>query len=220
MVLQGPEEIITSTTILKHDNFICNEVCPPKDWDLLHTITDIENVGFAKENNVDVLDMGCQGSVVLKNCKKLGLIGKKIGIDFVEVPAEDGITNIIGDITKTGLDDQSFDVITCLSVIEHGVDGYKFFAECARLLRPDGTLSLSFDYWDPKLHTNAKPFGLPWCIFCKTDVDIMIFIAKSYGLTVMTEGTWSVDKPVIYPGYFSPCEHSYTFGFLTFTKVC
>jgi len=221
MVLQGPEEIVMSTAVLKANELIPNEACPPKDWDLQQALGNIDFLKFAKYGNVDVLDMGCQGSVVLNNCKKMEITGKKIGIDFVEVPADEGITHVVGDITKTGFEDASFDAITCLSVLEHGVDGYKFFSECSRLLRPDGRLSLSFDYWDPKLRTNATPFGLPWSIFSRAEAEIIITIAKSYGFEVTPGSTddWSVDKPVIYPGYFSPCEHSYTFCFLAFKKI-
>ena len=105
-----------------------------------------------------MLDMGCQGSIVLDNAKKLGLAGEKIGIDLVELPAREGIRLIKGDLTDTGLPAAHFDYLTCLSVIEHGVDVRAFVAECARLLKPGGKLFVTFDYWNPKITTDLRLF--------------------------------------------------------------
>jgi len=209
--LTGPREANKATEFLIQNGYIPNFACQPKDWDVAQVLPQL--------NDGDILDMGCQGSVILTNCVKMGLKGKKIGIDFQEIPAPEGVTHIVGDLTKTDFPDKSFDFITCLSVIEHGVNGYVFFQECSRLLKPDGKLFVSFDYWEQKLHTTATVFGLPWCIFSRQEVEIIINIASKYGLTLLGPVDWTIGEPVIRPGFFSPCEHSYTFGLLGFKKA-
>jgi len=229
MILKGPEEVKKANQKIQDKGLLPNFSCPAKDWDLCLSLDCLEEIKFANNGKVDVLDMGCQGSVVLVNCLKMGLIGKKIGIDFVAVPEEEGITHVVGDITNTNLKDSSFDAITCLSVIEHGVNPHKLFKECSRLLKSKGQLLLSFDYWDPKLHSTETPLGLPWSIFCRQEAEALISTAKRNGLIVANDSgensfahiefDWNVDQPVIYPGYFSPGQYRYTFGFLAFTKA-
>jgi ubiquinone/menaquinone biosynthesis C-methylase UbiE len=44
-------------------------------------------------------------------------------------------------------------VVTSISVLEHGVDLDRAFAEFARVLKPNGDLAISTDYCDPFLST-------------------------------------------------------------------
>jgi SAM-dependent methyltransferase len=209
--LTGPQEVIAATNTLLQVGLIPSACCQPKDWDTLNVVPQL--------TDGDILDMGCQGSVILINCVKRGLVGRKIGIDFTLTPAPYGATHVVGDLLHTSFSDSDFDFITCISVIEHGVNGYDFFKECSRLLRKNGKLFVTFDYWDPKLHTTATVFGLPWCIFCRQEVEVIIGIAKQFGLELLHPVDWTIGEPVIKPGYFSPCEHSYTFGLLEFRKT-
>ena len=50
-----------------------------------------------------------------------------------------------GNILRTRFGPETFGVVTCLSVIEHGVDLEGFIAETARILRTDGLLIISTD---------------------------------------------------------------------------
>ena len=47
----------------------------------------------------------------------------------------------------TGFPTGAFGAVASMSVIEHHVDTPRFFAEAARLLRPDGVLVVSTDFW-------------------------------------------------------------------------
>lgn len=49
-------------------------------------------------------------------------------------------------ITKSRFDDASFDVITCISTLEHIPDFNKAISEMTRLLKPGGFLILTFPY--------------------------------------------------------------------------
>lgn len=53
-----------------------------------------------------------------------------------------------GSAEETGLDDESFDVVLLLSVLEHTADPELVLAEIARVLRPGGRLALTTDTFD------------------------------------------------------------------------
>ena len=61
---------------------------------------------------------------------------------------EDQTFNIsVQDLEKTNFKDNMFDFITSLSVIEHGVNIQNYFREMNRILKKDGMLLTSTDYW-------------------------------------------------------------------------
>ena len=208
-VLKTKSEIDRSSQFLREQGLILNE-CDAKNWDLAHILP--------RMGNGNILDMGCQGSIVLDNALRLGLSGDKVGIDLVALPSRNGIRLIQGDLTDTRLPAGHFDYLTCLSVIEHGVDVRAFVAECARLLKPGGKLFLTFDYWDPKIPTNLRIFGLEWTLFCRADVENLIRECESAGLTIVAPMKWTQQDGVIRPGYWSPGDFTYTFGIAEFIK--
>jgi len=98
----------------------------------------------------------------------------------------------VKNLQETGLGDESIGAVICLSVIEHGVDQDRFFAEVSRVLRKNGLLFMSTDYWEPKVDTSGRMmFGQPWTIFCRTEIEAMILLAGRYGLRI--DGVGSVD---------------------------
>jgi SAM-dependent methyltransferase len=209
MFLKSFAEIDAAVAIVQKEGIIPHP-CVPKNWDLSLVIPRLAG---------DVIDMGCNGSMVLANCVKRKLAGKKIGIDLIPSQEPPGAVHLVGSLTETELESRSFDCITCLSVIEHGVNVPDFFRESARLLRESGRLFITFDYWDPKIHPTMTILGLPWCIFSKDDVTAMIWVADQYGLKLASPVDWTLGIPVINPSNISPCELSYTFGFIEFRKL-
>lgn len=99
------------------------------------------------------------------------------------------IGNIVykpGDLTKTGFADGSFDAITCISVIEHGIDVEKYFKEMSRLLKPNGILFTSADYWPEPLDTGGSTaFSAPLNIFNRGNLLQAIEAAKSHNLELL-----------------------------------
>lgn len=176
----------------------------------------------------NLLDMGFIGSHVLDNAVKLGLTGRKVGIDLLykEEFANDW-PNLTGhcefyssDLMNTPFEDGSFQNITCLSVIEHSVDFNLLAKECARLLTSDGQLFLTFDYFDPKPDTSkTKLYDLAWNILDRNDVLTLIEACKNNGLVLLSDIDWTLGDAVINPTFCSPTDVSYTFGCLMFKKV-
>ena len=95
-----------------------------------------------KRNNLKILDAGCGVGATLKSISDLG---NCFGIDShdkaVNYCREKGIKNVrLGDITDLSFDDNSFDVILVLDVLEHIKDDEAAIKEMGRVLREDGLL--------------------------------------------------------------------------------
>lgn len=152
-----------------------------------------------------VLDAGaCRDplfpSAFLPGLKKLGfarLYGCNLDEPAGDPQLHDGICYSHQDITKTDWS-QHFDFIACLSVIEHGVDFRKYFAEMSRILVPGGHLFTSFDYWPTPVDTHGMmAFGAPIRIFTKEDVMQMVIFANGMGLDVVTQPVLETTKPIV-----------------------
>jgi SAM-dependent methyltransferase len=88
-----------------------------------------------------------------------------------------------GDITRTKYPPASFDAITCLSVIEHGVDPGAWLTEMSRILKPGGVLFTSTDYWETSIDTRGQSaYGVPVRIFSRADVQAILKTAEGAGL--------------------------------------
>jgi SAM-dependent methyltransferase len=211
--LKSRSDVNLATLYLSEHNLLPHNLeC--KNWDLAHILSDISDGNF--------LDMGSSESYILHNIIRKGAVGEKFGIDFrsPDHPLP-GVKYIIGDIMKTTFGDNLFQNISCLSVIEHGVELNRLALEVKRILKVGGKFYLTFDYWDPKvITTSVKLYGLPWGILDKVDVIKLIEIFKQYGLILVDELDWTISEQVIQDGYFTPFPgFRYTFGFLTFSKV-
>jgi ubiquinone/menaquinone biosynthesis C-methylase UbiE len=164
--------------------------------------------------------MGSSDSYILKNVAIKKVKGEKYGIDFREpdicVPE---VNYIVGNLLDTNLPTNFFKNITCLSVIEHEIDFTKFACEVSRILTNKGKIYITFDYWNPKIVSQIKLYGLSWQPLCQEDVEDLIHEFQSYDLCLLQEVNWSTDKAVITPENYSPDKnYSYTFGLLVFEK--
>jgi glycosyltransferase involved in cell wall biosynthesis/SAM-dependent methyltransferase len=88
------------------------------------------------------------------------------------------------DLTATTFPDETFDAVTCLSVIEHGVALDAYVREMARVLRPGGVLVTSTDYWCEEVDTaGQEAYGVPIRIFTPRDIEELLALAAAAGLT-------------------------------------
>ena len=189
--VSGAHQLVRRSGLIHHHDSI-------KDWDLSQIVPELDHG--------DILDMGAYGSFVLPNIVKRGLGGRKVGIDLRKAPDLDGVELLVGDLTKTPFSAHSFDTLTCLSVIEHGVDFAAFASEAARLLRPGGRLYVTFDYWEPKIVTGHGP---AWEILDRRQVETLIRELESRRLLLLEPFDWSLDEKVV-----SHAGHEYTFGII------
>jgi len=213
-ILRTRQQINDSTEWL-HKNGYRSHPLQCKDWELKNA-TDLIGDG-------DTIDLGADGSFVLHNLINKNTNGRKVGIDLIEVVGDNkaqGAEYFKGDLMNCPFEDNSFDNIVSLSVLEHQVDVRKFAEEVSRLLRDNGKLFLSFDYAPQKIDTSlTKLYSLDWNIQSQEDVINLISVCVEHGL-YPTEGmNWDTQDMVVTPQYCSPAQGvSYTFAFLTFLK--
>lgn len=137
-----------------------------------------------------ILDAGAgDESAYLPGLKKMGytnLVGINLDrCDDYKAGVKNGIRYAYADITSTPFPNDTFRFISCLSVIEHGVDVPVFLAEMARILKPGGHLFVSFDFWDKPLDTTGLiTHGASIHIFSNQDVLGILDRAATLGLKV------------------------------------
>ena len=95
----------------------------------------------------EVLDAGCgegYGSAILAGAAK-SVLGIDLDRDVIEHAAENypAVHFDAGDLAAFPFPDGSFDAVVSLQVVEHLQSPRDFAAECARVLRPGGTLLIS-----------------------------------------------------------------------------
>jgi SAM-dependent methyltransferase len=101
-----------------------------------------------------------------------------------------------GDITHTDYADESFDAITCLSVVEDGVNVESYFKEMWRILKPGGLLVTWTDYWQTPTETGGLHFyGVPiHHVFTEEEVLNALHLAKRNGFAMTGPITSPVTK--------------------------
>jgi SAM-dependent methyltransferase len=93
---------------------------------------------YRTEEKLDLLDYGCGGSPYRSffpnaNYKRA---------DFLQAEGDE-LDYVLGEDSRVGESDASFDIILSTQVAEHVTDTAGYFAECARLLRSGGRLLCS-----------------------------------------------------------------------------
>ncbi|MFL5886477.1 MAG: class I SAM-dependent methyltransferase [Thermoleophilaceae bacterium] len=93
----------------------------------------------------DVLDAGCGAGQTLDDLAALGTVhgvhGVDMSADAVEAARSRGHVNVeVSGIETLPHEDASFDLVTCLDVVEHTPDDVATFSELFRVTRPGGHL--------------------------------------------------------------------------------
>ena len=171
---------------------------PTKNWDHIAALDCI--LERTDHTAAHILDAGAElYSMILP---WLSLYGYRnlIGINLAfERPVRRGVIHYEhGDITKTRFKANTFDAIACLSVIEHGVNLQAYFRETARILKPNGVLITSTDYWVHQIDTKDQvAYGAPVHIFSKDEILSTLNIARGFGLELLDEIDLECqDKPI------------------------
>ncbi len=187
---------------------------PKKSWDVLATATLIEQ---RYPRSAAILDLGANNSEILGILYRIGyrnLAGIDMDPRLRTMPFADAIDYRIGDYHASDFADGSFDVITAISVIEHGFNGPRLLAEVSRLLKPGGCFIASVDYWDPKLDTTGKQaYGMDWRIFSAGEIREVFRLAGEYGLRSPGSQDFAPQDKLI-----DWNDRSYTFAWLVLEK--
>jgi len=127
----------------------------------------------------EVLDVGCGGGILSESMVHRG--AKVVGIDMGEMPLrvaelhtlESGVDVSYRRVAVEALATErpeSFDIVTCMEMIEHVPDPSSVVRACARLIRPDGFVFFS------TLNRNLKSY-------------ILAVIGAEYILGMLPKGT-------------------------------
>jgi SAM-dependent methyltransferase len=185
-----------------------------KSWDVLKTVQFIEN---NVSQIASILDMGAFASelpCILRKLNYSNLVGVDLNPDIKKMPYADSVRYEVSNFMNTPFENQSFDVITAISVIEHGFNSQSLLRELSRLLRPGGYFVASFDYWPDKVNTEGVSFfGVDWRIFSAQEVRTFLQEANEYGLVPCGEIDLSGSDQPIRCG-----RKDYTFAWLVLQK--
>ena len=158
----------------------------PKNWD---SLTALDCILSNTSRGARVLDAGAEMySCILQWLRLYGFRRLEgINVVFKGETRRGPITYKYGDITHTEYGAATFDAITCLSVIEHGVDLDAYFREMSRILKPGGILITSTDYWQAPIDTKGQEmYGVPIRVFTQQEVRHAIELARRSGLVLAT----------------------------------
>jgi SAM-dependent methyltransferase len=186
-----------------------------KNWDSLAALACILE---RTDTSAHILDAGSAASSVILPWLFLYGYTKLFGInlEFPRPFKRGSIRYENGDLTRTRFEPDTFEAVVCQSVLEHGVDIQAYFKEMARILKTDGVLTTSVDYYvDPVDTKGHTPFGLPYRVFTPDDIRAMLSTAGDVGL--VPTGTVDLtceDRPV----NWKPYGLDYTYLMFTLRK--
>ena len=124
-----------------------------------------------------MLDVGCGGGRHAAEARRLG--AHVVAVDLSDVDVKDAAGTLdaitvdwptaraasgstaVGDVTSLPFHDASFDRVIAAEVLEHLPADRPGFSECARVLRPGGTLAVTVPRWFPELICWALADDLP-----------------------------------------------------------
>ncbi|MCL5991805.1 MAG: class I SAM-dependent methyltransferase [Bacteroidetes bacterium] len=194
---------------------------PQKNWDTLKSVFYI-----LRECNCDlpVLDAGGSlDSSVLNSLAKYGY-NDLYACDIIDMTRYSKLKNskvkfTIQNVENTNYENDYFQAIVSLSVIEHGVHIEKFFDEMNRILKKNGLLLITTDYWNDNINCDGiYPYGTDkpqMKIFKKEEIETICDIAVKNGFSLCSPLKTDTFKKAV---RWEAVDREYTFIFLAFRK--
>jgi len=213
-VLLTKNEIEDATNKL-HKLGLAGHHDPQKNWDLNLTIEVLNGIS----RNARILDAGSGSKAIFGNSSyELGY--KNIFASDLQSYSGSKIRFTREDISHTNYQDNFFDLIGCLSVIEHGINIDKFLQEMYRITKKNGVLCISTDFWPiEEDHSDKFPYGNDnpsMMLFNNSSLHEFIDKAENLGWSVPKfENINAFDpRPITWPRM----KASYTFAWVCFIK--
>lgn len=215
-VLRSEREVKEAVTEVKSVGLYTHPLTE-KNWDHLNAL---RSILATTTNDAAVFDAG--GATYSPLVEWLYLYGYEdlyvYNIDFDDDFRRGPIEYVDADFTNTGFDPSTFDVVTSLSVIEHGVPIESMLEECYRILKPGGRLIVSTDFWPDKRDTDdlTTSYGgstQEWMIYDVDEIETFNDTAAAVGFELTGEVDFSTGDPVV--EYW---DQEYTFILLEFTR--
>jgi SAM-dependent methyltransferase len=218
-ILQSKDEYKYYTNLVNELQLVGHHD-PQKNWDSLKAFL---NIITRVSKNSPLLDAGSSGdSAILRWLAQFGYENlyacdvrdksKKYQTGRVKFSLQD--------LANTNYPAGSFSAVTCISVIEHGVNFYNFFSEMKRIIRPGGLLLISTDYWSQSIDTTGIfPYGLEFGqmkVLQNDDLVNILTIASHLGFSINNRfGLRTGEKAV----RWERVDREYTFVFMCFTLL-
>ena len=186
-----------------------------KSWDVLRTVEFIESNVSKDAPILDIGAFACELPCILNGLHYSNLAGIDLDPNVKKMPYAGAIRYEISDFTSTPFESESFQAITAISAIEHGLNSERLLKEITRLLRPGGFFIASFDYWPDKVDTSGiKIFGMDWRIFSKQEVSAFLNEASEFKLFPHGELDFLSSEKAIHCA-----RRHYTFAWLALQKA-
>jgi 2-polyprenyl-6-hydroxyphenyl methylase/3-demethylubiquinone-9 3-methyltransferase len=101
-----------------------------------------EHISPAASPGALLVDLACGGGLMAPHAARLGYrhVGVDLGERGLQVARGHGVLAVRGSVLAVPLADGCADVVVAGEILEHVADDVGVLAECARLLRPGGTL--------------------------------------------------------------------------------
>jgi SAM-dependent methyltransferase len=188
---------------------------PQKDWDGLSALAFILEHTSPRDR---LLDAGGERYSPLVDW--LFLYGYRdlhvVNLSFAKRFSRGPIRYIPGDCTKTPYAAESFRILTCLSVLEHGVPLAPFWAEASRIVTPGGFVLVSTDFWcAPLVVDGLEAYGRPIHVFEPSEIREVIAEATKQGFRPIEPIDIGCEERAI---RWDRIGLDFTFIFLTFEK--
>ena len=152
---------------------------------------------FTAIENRQILDVGCGGGILTealaqKGANALGIDLSGDLVDIAEIHALETGTNVhyqkISVETLAAQQPESFDVVTCMEMLEHVPDAGSIISACAKLVKPEGLVFFST--------LNRHPKGF-----------LLAIVAAEYVMQMVPKGTHEY-KTFIKPSELSQSARS------------
>jgi SAM-dependent methyltransferase len=191
----------------------------PKNWDCYRAFSFILKHGSPESQ---ILDVGSADYGIILPWLELYGFSNLYGCDisFEKNFHKGKIHYSQQDLQNTRFESSSFDFITSISVIEHGVNVHDYLKEMSRVLKLGGYLLTSTDYWHEPIDTKGLyPYGKAlgeMKIFTRYNINELVRIAQEYGFELIEPIDFSYKEKVV---YWERVDKKFTFIFFILRKL-